>query len=148
MENITKQIIQNDTILRRLQKFLIIAIILGLIFKVFTLVGTASSVNSAVFLLFFGLLISFLSIIVLIGLLKYKKWPYWLLIIISISGSTIDRALAGDWVTTLQVLLLQIILPIYMLMRISKLQEVHKQSSQAQSVDTNTTPTTKKREIR
>ena len=142
MDNITKQIIKNDTILRRLQYFLIIVIIFGIIIKVLDLLIVSNSLRSAMIMLLVGILVSFLSIIVLIGLIKYKKWPYWVLILISVSGSTIDRALAGDWITTIEVILLQIILPIYMLMRISKLQEVYKKSIQAQSVDTNTTPTT------
>ncbi|MEK7631515.1 MAG: hypothetical protein AAB445_01435 [Patescibacteria group bacterium] len=141
MSDITKQIIKNDTILRRLQYFLIIVIIFGVIIKVINLITVSSSLRSAIFMLFFGILVSFLSIIVLIGLLKYKKWPYWVLIIISISGSTIDRAIAGDWITTIQVILLQIILPIYMLMRISKLQKEIMKNTQAQPVDINSSPT-------
>jgi hypothetical protein len=113
-DNQTKTLIQQNPKLYRLHRIQIALVMLGLASKLviyYSIIGN-TRIGFAIILL---VIVSALSVVVLIGLLKYKTWAYWVLIVFAV------QALGGhDALTTIFNLLVSIPIPAYILYSLSK----------------------------
>ncbi|MFA5030350.1 MAG: hypothetical protein WC495_02055 [Patescibacteria group bacterium] len=114
----TKEIITSNPRLHTVHKILIGLIFFGIAVKIVYAVVASDSLGSAIALALFSIIISFVWIIVLIGLFRYQKWPYWILIFMT--SLLLNQIGEADWLSLILSIVIQLVFPIYILYKISQ----------------------------